>query len=162
MPSSEQPVSSRAAAAMVSHFIMAAVRRVGAQSGVFMSFPVDVVIMAAGKGTRMKSLRPKVLHRLAGCALVGHVIDCAVRLSARRAVVITGHGADQVEAALAPLSSAALPLQFVRQEPQLGTGHAVQQAVPVLADDGVTLVLSGDVPLTEAATLQALLDVCAG
>jgi bifunctional UDP-N-acetylglucosamine pyrophosphorylase/glucosamine-1-phosphate N-acetyltransferase len=127
-----------------------------------MSVPVDVVIMAAGKGTRMKSLRPKVLHRLAGRALVGHVIDCAVRLSARRAVVITGHGADQVEAALAPLSSAALPLQFVRQEPQLGTGHAVQQAVPVLADDGVTLVLSGDVPLTQADTLQALLALCAG
>jgi bifunctional UDP-N-acetylglucosamine pyrophosphorylase/glucosamine-1-phosphate N-acetyltransferase len=124
--------------------------------------PIDILIMAAGKGTRMKSLRPKVLHRLAGRALVGHVIDCAVRLSARRAVVITGHGADQVEAALAPLSSAALPLQFVRQEPQLGTGHAVQQAVPVLADDGVTLVLSGDVPLTQADTLQALLALCAG
>jgi diguanylate cyclase (GGDEF)-like protein len=77
--------------------------------------------------------------------------------AARQAVVITGHGADQVEAALAPWAQHALPLRFVRQEPQLGTGHAVQQAVPVLADDGVTLVLSGDVPLTRPDTLQALL-----
>jgi bifunctional UDP-N-acetylglucosamine pyrophosphorylase/glucosamine-1-phosphate N-acetyltransferase len=125
-----------------------------------MSFPVDVVVMAAGKGTRMKSLRPKVLHRLGGRALAQHVIDCAARLSARRVVVITGHGAEQVEAGLS--APAATALDFVRQEPQLGTGHAVQQAVPVLQDDGVTLVLSGDVPLTQAATLQALLDVCAG
>ena len=127
-----------------------------------MATQVDVVIMAAGKGTRMKSLRPKVLHRLAGKPLVNHVIDCATRLQARRAVVITGHQAEQVEAALAPLAASALPLQFVRQMPQLGTGHAVQQAVPVLDDDGVTLVLSGDVPLTQADTLRALLQVCDG
>lgn len=127
-----------------------------------MATQVDVVIMAAGKGTRMKSLRPKVLHRLAGKPLVNHVIDCATRLQARRAVVITGHQAEQVEAALAPLAAGALPLQFVRQMPQLGTGHAVQQAVPVLDDDGVTLVLSGDVPLTQADTLRALLQVCDG
>ena len=127
-----------------------------------MATQVDVVIMAAGKGTRMKSLRPKVLHRLAGKPLVNHVIDCATRLQARRAVVITGHQAEQVEAALAPLAASALPLQFVRQMPQLGTGHAVQQAVPVLDDDGVTLVLSGDVPLTRADTLHALLQVCDG
>lgn len=127
-----------------------------------MATQVDVVIMAAGKGTRMKSLRPKVLHRLAGKPLVNHVIDCATRLQARRAVVITGHQAEQVEAALAPLAANALPLQFVRQMPQLGTGHAVQQAVPVLDDDGVTLVLSGDVPLTQADTLRALLQVCDG
>jgi bifunctional UDP-N-acetylglucosamine pyrophosphorylase/glucosamine-1-phosphate N-acetyltransferase len=130
-----------------------------------MSFPVDVVVMAAGKGTRMKSSKPKVLHRLGGRALAQHVIDTAARVSARTVVVITGHGADQVEAGLlAPRmeSGEALKLQFVRQEPQLGTGHAVQQAVPVLADDGVTLVLSGDVPLTTPATLQALLDLCGG
>lgn len=127
-----------------------------------MATQVDVVIMAAGKGTRMKSLRPKVLHRLAGKPLVNHVIDCATRLQARRAVVITGHQAEQVEAALAPLAAGVLPLQFVRQMPQLGTGHAVQQAVPVLGDDGVTLVLSGDVPLTQADTLHALLQVCDG
>ncbi len=127
-----------------------------------MSFPVDVVIMAAGKGTRMKSLRPKVLHRLAGRALAAHVIHCAQQVGARRAVVITGHQAAEVETALTPLGNSELPLQFVRQEPQLGTGHAVQQAVPVLADDGVTLILSGDVPLTRPETLQTLLGVCGG
>jgi bifunctional UDP-N-acetylglucosamine pyrophosphorylase / glucosamine-1-phosphate N-acetyltransferase len=101
-----------------------------------------------------------VLHRLGGRALAQHVIDCAARLSARSVVVITGHGAEQVEAGLqAPATTA---LRFVRQEPQLGTGHAVQQAAPVLPDDGVTLVLSGDVPLTRPETLQALLDLCAG
>ncbi len=119
--------------------------------------------MAAGKGTRMKSALPKVLHRLGGRALLAHVIDCAARLSARQAVVITGHGAAEVESACHRMTPAvagvhSVPkLQFARQEPQLGTGHAVQQALPLLADDGVTLVLSGDVPLTQAATLQALL-----
>jgi bifunctional UDP-N-acetylglucosamine pyrophosphorylase/glucosamine-1-phosphate N-acetyltransferase len=125
-----------------------------------MSKPVDVVVMAAGKGTRMKSQRPKVLHRIGGRALAQHVIDCAARLSARSIVVITGHGAEQVEASLgAPAGTA---LRFVRQEPQLGTGHAVQQAVPVLGDDGVVLVLNGDVPLIEPATLQRLLQACDG
>ena len=124
--------------------------------------------MAAGKGTRMKSTLPKVLHRLGGNALLGHVVDCAAQLSARRAVIITGHGAIEVEAACAGFqgfegsSGTTLDIQFVRQEPQLGTGHAVQQAVPLLADDGVTLVLSGDVPLTQAVTLQALMDLCDG
>lgn len=123
---------------------------------------VDVVVMAAGKGTRMKSALPKVLHKLGGRALAAHVLDCAAALGARRAVVITGHGADQVEPALSAHAEGLLPLQFVRQEPQLGTGHAVQQAMPVLDDDGVTLVLSGDVPLTQPDTLQALLSVCGG
>jgi len=123
---------------------------------------VDVVVMAAGKGTRMKSALPKVLHKLGGRALAAHVLDCAAALGARRAVVIIGHGADQVEPALAAHAEGLLPLQFVRQEPQLGTGHAVQQAMPVLDDDGVTLVLSGDVPLTRPDTLQALLSVCGG
>ena len=133
-----------------------------------MQIPVDVVIMAAGKGTRMKSALPKVLHRLGGRALLGHVIDCAARVSARQVVVITGHGAIEVEAACAGSAWSAASfdvksrLKFARQEPQLGTGHAVQQALPLLADDGVTLVLSGDVPLTEAATLQALLAQCDG
>ena len=125
-----------------------------------MSAALDVVVMAAGKGTRMKSSRPKVLHRLAGRALAQHVIDCAARLSARSVVVITGHGAEAVEAGLS--APPGTPLRFVRQEPQLGTGHAVQQAAPVLPDDGVTLVLSGDVPLTQPDTLQALLQACGG
>ncbi|WP_137892759.1 bifunctional UDP-N-acetylglucosamine diphosphorylase/glucosamine-1-phosphate N-acetyltransferase GlmU [Ramlibacter sp. 2FC] len=124
---------------------------------------IDVVIMAAGMGTRMKSRRPKVLHRLAGRPLVQHVVDTAAALAARSCVVITGHGAEQVEAALAANASAGAPaLQFVRQQPQLGTGHAVQQAVPVLPDDGIVVVLSGDVPLTQADTLQALIALCAG
>ena len=116
--------------------------------------------MAAGKGTRMKSAKPKVLHRLGGRALAQHVIDTAAGVSARSVAVITGHGAEQVEAGLC--APAGVALKYVRQAPQLGTGHAVQQAVPVLADDGVTLVLSGDVPLTRPETLQALLDLSAG
>ena len=120
--------------------------------------------MAAGKGTRMKSALPKVLHRLGGRALLAHVMDCAAQLSARQAVVVTGHGAMQVEAACEGRTgaSAGLSLKFARQEPQLGTGHAVQQAMPFLLDDGITLVLSGDVPLTQAATLEALLAQCGG
>jgi len=123
--------------------------------------PIDVVVMAAGKGTRMKSRLPKVLQRLAGMPLVQHVLVTAAQLQARSAVVITGHGAELVEAALSPLASQTA-LRFVRQEPQLGTGHAVQQAVPALADDGLVVVLSGDVPLTQADTLQALISASGG
>ncbi|MCX7663240.1 MAG: bifunctional UDP-N-acetylglucosamine diphosphorylase/glucosamine-1-phosphate N-acetyltransferase GlmU [Tepidimonas fonticaldi] len=124
--------------------------------------PVDVVILAAGKGTRMKSALPKVLQRLAGRPLLAHVLGMARGLSARHTVVVTGHGAEAVEAALPALADG-LPWQAVRQEPQRGTGHAVQQAIPLLADDGVTLVLSGDVPLTHPDTLAALLAAqCAG
>ena len=122
---------------------------------------IDVVVMAAGKGTRMKSRLPKVLQRLAGVPLVQHVLNTASQLNARSAVVITGHGAEQVEpVVLAP--NPTLAVRCVRQEPQLGTGHAVQQAVPVLPDDGVVVVLSGDVPLTQADTLQALIAQCGG
>lgn len=119
-----------------------------------MSQAVDAVILAAGKGTRMKSALPKVLHRLAGKALLQHVLDTAAAMNARRVVVVTGHGAEQVEAGV---NFAGDALKFVRQEPQLGTGHAVQQAAPKLADDGIVLVLSGDVPLIEAETLRALI-----
>lgn len=125
---------------------------------------VDVVVMAAGKGTRMKSRTPKVLHRLGGRPLVGHVMDTAHALKARRTILITGHGADDVEAWARGAAAAAgqgTP-EFVRQEPQLGTGHAVQQAVPVLPDDGIALILNGDVPLVRAGTLQALVDKCGG
>jgi bifunctional UDP-N-acetylglucosamine pyrophosphorylase / glucosamine-1-phosphate N-acetyltransferase len=118
---------------------------------------LDLVIMAAGKGTRMKSARPKVLHRLAGRALLQHVLDTAVQLAPDALVVVTGHGADEVEAAVA-----APGRQFVRQMPQHGTGHAVQQAVPVLHDEGTTLILNGDVPLIELATAQALVAACQG
>ena len=130
--------------------------------------PVDVVIMAAGKGTRMRSRLPKVLHQLAGRALLQHVVDTAATLQARRIVVITGHGAMEVESALTQsankVDSIAQPfdLKFVRQEPQLGTGHAVQQAAPALPDDGIVVVLSGDVPLTQPGTLKDLITACAG
>jgi bifunctional UDP-N-acetylglucosamine pyrophosphorylase/glucosamine-1-phosphate N-acetyltransferase len=125
--------------------------------------PLDIVIMAAGKGTRMKSARPKVLHTLAGRPMLGHVIRACAGLGAQRIHVITGHGADQVEAAMAG-QAGALPLHFVRQEPQLGTGHAVQQAAPHLCDaaDGITLILNGDTPLIRPQTARALVDACAG
>ncbi len=125
---------------------------------------LDVVVMAAGKGTRMKSRTPKVLHQLGGKPLIAHVIGTARELQARRTIVITGHGADDVEQWLrqsAEVAGHPAP-DFVRQEPQLGTGHAVQQAVPVLPDDGIALILNGDVPLVRAATLQALVEKCGG
>src|SRR5690349_6600588 len=118
---------------------------------------LDIVIMAAGKGTRMKSSRPKVLHQLAGRSLLQHVLQTASALEADRIIVITGHGADDVEAA-----SRAPGVQFVRQMPQLGTGHAVQQAAPLLHDEGTTLILNGDVPLVESATARHLADDCGG
>ncbi len=118
---------------------------------------LQIVIMAAGKGTRMKSALPKVLHRLAGRSLVQHVLHTAARLDSQRTIVVTGHGADTVEAAIA-----APGLGFVRQMPQLGTGHAVQQAVPQLADEGTTLILNGDVPLIAEATARALVEACGG
>ena len=118
---------------------------------------LDIVIMAAGKGTRMKSALPKVLHKLAGRALLQHVLDTAAQLQADTIVAITGHGAEQVEAAVR-----APGLCFVRQMPQLGTGHAVQQAVPALHEQGVTLILNGDVPLIRADTVRALVQACAG
>ncbi len=118
-----------------------------------------VVVMAAGKGTRMKSERPKVLHRLAGRTLLQHVLDTCAQLGAARVVVITGHGADNVEAAVRA-DNPGLPVVFARQMPQLGTGHAVQQAVPLLGDDGVTLVLNGDTPLVRVSTATALAAAC--
>jgi bifunctional UDP-N-acetylglucosamine pyrophosphorylase/glucosamine-1-phosphate N-acetyltransferase len=125
---------------------------------------VDVVIMAAGKGTRMKSKLPKVLHLLAGRTLLSHVVDTAAQLSMRQLIIITGHGAIEVEAAGKGSASENnnFEISFVRQQPQLGTGHAVQQALPLLRADGVVLVLSGDVPLMRAETLQQLLAACGG
>ena len=116
--------------------------------------------MAAGQGTRMKSRLPKVLHRLAGRPLLQHVFDAVSQLQARHVVVVTGNGAAQVEAAVAGWArsgSNPAPL-FARQQPQRGTGHAMQQAVPLLPDDGTTLILNGDVPLIEASTLRALIE----
>lgn len=118
---------------------------------------LNVVIMAAGKGTRMKSTLPKVLHKLAGRALLQHVLDSTAPLAADRHIVITGHGAETVEPAVA-----APGIAFVRQMPQLGTGHAIQQTVPELGDAaGTTLILSGDTPLTTTATMRALVEASA-
>ena len=122
---------------------------------------LSIVIMAAGKGTRMKSALPKVLHKLAGRPMLSHVIGTTATLQAQQQIVITGHGAELVEQRMTQAFAQA-PLRFVRQEPQLGTGHAVQQAVPVLPDEGITLILNGDTPLIEARTAQALVDACGG
>jgi bifunctional UDP-N-acetylglucosamine pyrophosphorylase/glucosamine-1-phosphate N-acetyltransferase len=113
--------------------------------------PLNIVILAAGKGTRMHSDKPKVLHQLAGRPLLQHVLDTAAQLTPGRICVVYGHGGDAVPRALA--QSAA---EFILQEPQLGTGHAVQQAMPHLHDDGRTLVLYGDVPLTRHSTLHQM------
>ncbi|MDQ5916926.1 MAG: bifunctional UDP-N-acetylglucosamine pyrophosphorylase / glucosamine-phosphate N-acetyltransferase [Pseudomonadota bacterium] len=113
---------------------------------------LNVVILAAGQGKRMHSNLPKVLHPLAGKALVEHVIDAARTLLPSGLCVVYGHGGDIVRAALP-----APDLAWALQEPQLGTGHAVQQALPHLDPSGVTLVLSGDVPLTRPETLKRLL-----
>jgi bifunctional UDP-N-acetylglucosamine pyrophosphorylase/glucosamine-1-phosphate N-acetyltransferase len=112
-----------------------------------------VVILAAGKGTRMKSVRPKVLHEIAGLSLIEHVIRIAETLAPSSTVVIVGHGADQVEGALKKRPG----LSFALQEPQLGTGHALLQAESVLQSrDGTLVLLSGDVPLLRPATLERL------
>jgi bifunctional UDP-N-acetylglucosamine pyrophosphorylase/glucosamine-1-phosphate N-acetyltransferase len=112
---------------------------------------LNIVILAAGKGTRMYSDKPKVLHTLAGKPLVQHVLDCASALRPQQVCVVYGHGGEAV-----PQAMQLYPAKFVIQEPQLGTGHAVQQAMPHLADDSRTLVLYGDVPLIQHSTLHQM------
>lgn len=118
---------------------------------------LNIVILAAGKGTRMYSEKPKVLHALAGKPLVQHVLDCAIALQPQQICVVYGHGGEAV-----PQAMRQYPAQFVIQEPQLGTGHAVQQAMPHLVDDGQTLVLYGDVPLIQHSTLHQMLQAAGG
>ncbi|KAA0985734.1 bifunctional UDP-N-acetylglucosamine diphosphorylase/glucosamine-1-phosphate N-acetyltransferase GlmU [Pseudomonas sp. ANT_J28] len=112
---------------------------------------LEIVILAAGQGTRMRSALPKVLHPIAGNSMLGHVIHSARQLDPQRIHVVIGHGADAVRERLA-----ADDLNFVLQDKQLGTGHAVAQAVPFIQSDTV-LILYGDVPLIEVETLQRLL-----
>jgi bifunctional UDP-N-acetylglucosamine pyrophosphorylase/glucosamine-1-phosphate N-acetyltransferase len=112
---------------------------------------LDIVILAAGQGTRMRSALPKVLHPVAGKSMLGHVIDTARQLQPKSIQVVIGHGADAVREQLA-----ADDLNFVLQTEQLGTGHAVAQALPALSAERV-LILYGDVPLIEVETLQRLL-----
>jgi bifunctional UDP-N-acetylglucosamine pyrophosphorylase/glucosamine-1-phosphate N-acetyltransferase len=116
---------------------------------------IHVVILAAGKGTRMKSSVPKVLHSMAGVPLIGHVLRAAAPLEAASTVVVIGHGGDAVQAALSDWPD----LQFVVQSPQLGTGHAVLQAETALAGRrGILLLLYADVPLLQANTLRRLVE----
>lgn len=110
---------------------------------------LNVVILAAGAGTRMRSRLPKVLHELGGKPMVVHVIDTAHQLDARRIQVVYGHGGEQVRTALADLD-----VGWVEQAEQLGTGHAVAQALPHVDANDVVLVLYGDVPLITADTLR--------
>src|SRR5690606_34832825 len=123
------------------------------------SHMLNIVILAAGMGTRMRSKLPKVLHPIGGLPMLAHVMASARALSPNRIVIVTGHGAEQVQATCAGQDD----VRFALQQPQLGTGHAVQQAVPELLPDGTTLILYGDVPLVGEATLRRLVDAsCAG
>ena len=121
------------------------------------SSPLSVVILAAGQGKRMKSALPKVLHPIAGKSMLAHVIDAAAKLLPENICVIYGHGGDAVRAAF-PAEN----LIWAKQEPQLGTGHAVMQAIPQLPSNGVTLVVYGDVPLITAPTLSMLVAAARG
>ncbi|NWO06249.1 MAG: bifunctional UDP-N-acetylglucosamine diphosphorylase/glucosamine-1-phosphate N-acetyltransferase GlmU [Alteromonadaceae bacterium] len=113
--------------------------------------PLHVVILAAGQGSRMKSALPKVLHPVAGKPMLHHVVDTARQLGAAKIHTVIGHGADSVRASLPDAS-----VNWVMQTEQLGTGHAVAQALPDLPDDARVLVLYGDVPLTAQSTLEAM------
>lgn len=112
-----------------------------------------LIVLAAGKGTRMKSSMPKVLHRLAGRPLLGHVLDTVSTLSPSSITVVIGHGSDQVKQTIEH------SVNWAMQTEQLGTGHAVQQALDGIEDDDTVLITYGDVPLTRSETFQALLDV---
>ncbi|MEP7154693.1 MAG: bifunctional UDP-N-acetylglucosamine diphosphorylase/glucosamine-1-phosphate N-acetyltransferase GlmU [Betaproteobacteria bacterium] len=114
---------------------------------------LNVVILAAGQGKRMKSALPKVLHPIAGKSMLGHVISSATQLAPDNVCVVYGHGGDQVRAAFSGEN-----LLWAKQEPQLGTGHAVLQAIPHLSTNGVTLIVYGDVPLINASTLSRLVE----
>lgn len=116
---------------------------------------LQIAILAAGLGKRMRSTLPKVLHPLAGRPLLSHVIDTAKSLQPSRIGVVYGHGGELVRK---PFATA--DLLWAKQEPQLGTGHAVMQALPHFAEDGICLVLYGDVPLIRPDTLRRLLDQC--
>lgn len=113
---------------------------------------LNIVILAAGKGTRMFSSKPKVLHEVAGKPILRHVIDCAKVLSAEKIIVVFGFGGDAVKSAFSGEN-----IIWVEQAQQLGTGHAAQQAAPYLDDNANTLILLGDVPLVDAQSCEKLL-----
>jgi len=115
---------------------------------------VRLIVLAAGKGTRMKSAMPKVLHCLAGKALLAHVLDTGATLDPASITVVVGHEAEQVKQTITH------PVHWALQSEQLGTGHAVREGMDAIEDDDTVLITYGDVPLTRASTYQALLDVC--
>jgi bifunctional UDP-N-acetylglucosamine pyrophosphorylase/glucosamine-1-phosphate N-acetyltransferase len=115
--------------------------------------PLDVIVLAAGLGKRMRSELPKVLHPLGGRPLLAHVLDSVSALAPRRTLVVHGHGAEKVRAAFAGTA-----VEWVLQAEQLGTGHAVMQALPQVGGDGDVIVLYGDVPLIRPESLRRLLE----
>ena len=117
---------------------------------------LEVIILAAGQGTRMRSEKPKVLHPLAGKPMLVHTIEQAQRLQPSQTHIVVGHQAHQVEAVVASLG-----VKCVLQVEQLGTGHAVAQAMPAVDNDAIVLVLYGDVPLVPAALMQKLTEQAA-
>lgn len=119
---------------------------------------LNIVIMAAGRGTRMKSSKPKALQVLGGQPMLLRLLDTVESLQPSNIVVVTGFGAPAVKDSVQAYSN----VQCVLQEPQLGTGHAMQQAAPLLDDDGVTVILNSDSPLIEASTIAQLVEVSAG
>ncbi|OGA18640.1 MAG: UDP-N-acetylglucosamine diphosphorylase/glucosamine-1-phosphate N-acetyltransferase [Betaproteobacteria bacterium RIFCSPLOWO2_02_FULL_66_14] len=118
---------------------------------------MEIIVLAAGQGKRMHSALPKVLHRLAGKPLLAHVLAAARTLAPRRVIVVHGHGGAEVRAAIGDAG-----VEWVDQAEQLGTGHAVMQALPRVSPDAEVLVLYGDVPLVRADTLRRLADAARG
>src|SRR5438874_6399151 len=115
--------------------------------------PLEVIVLAAGQGKRMRSDLPKVLHPVGGRPLLAHVLDAAHALQPKKTLVVHGHGAEKVRAAFAQA-----PVEWVLQAEQLGTGHAVQQAMKHASGRGDVLILYGDVPLVRPASLKRLID----
>ena len=114
---------------------------------------LQVCILAAGQGKRMRSDKPKVLHKIAHKALVEHVLDTAGQVSDQQPIVIFGHAGEQLKSALANRE-----ITWIEQADQLGTGHAVHQCLPAISNDSTTLILYGDVPLTRVQTLNKLVE----
>lgn len=119
--------------------------------------PLHIVILAAGKGSRMRSSLPKVLHKVANKSLLGHVVDCALELKPTAIHVVVGHGKEQVISSFDSHPHKDT-LNWVEQTRQLGTGHAVAQAIPAISDDATVLMLTADVPLIKSSTLASMVE----
>jgi bifunctional UDP-N-acetylglucosamine pyrophosphorylase/glucosamine-1-phosphate N-acetyltransferase len=112
---------------------------------------INFIVLAAGKGTRMRSAAPKVLHKLAGRSMLGHVIEATKAVGESKKIIVTGHGAALVEEEFESLDT-----EFVRQDNQMGTAHAVSMAIPRVCDDATVIILYGDVPLIRPTTLKRM------